>query len=243
MFGWRKRIGYIGPTVMEVVPYEFYRFAPDGIGLVGVTCNIDDWSQEYFDQALAQVTTAATYLGSRGVDYILHGGGPLVVARGKGYEETIVKEIETAGGVPATTGVRAAMQALRHFGARRVVIASPYPERHNSAMAGYLAQHGFDIVRAEGMDVPFKKLQAVGPTEIKKFAAGVLARASGCDALYLPCPQWQAAQTVADLEQECGVPAVAYTHASFFSAFKALGINDAIRGHGWLLASLAENRR
>ena len=28
MFGWRKRIGYIGPTVMEVVPYEFYRFAP-----------------------------------------------------------------------------------------------------------------------------------------------------------------------------------------------------------------------
>ena len=35
MFGWRKRIGYIGPTVMEVVPYEFYKFAPDGVGLVG----------------------------------------------------------------------------------------------------------------------------------------------------------------------------------------------------------------
>ena len=113
MFGWRKRIGYIGPTVMEVVPYEFYRFAPDGVGLVGVTCNIDDWTEEHFNQALAQVTTAASYLGSRGVDYILHGGGPLVVARGKGYEETIVKEIEAAGKVPATTGVRAAMEALR----------------------------------------------------------------------------------------------------------------------------------
>src|SRR5213082_3784578 len=98
MFGWRKRIGYIGPTVMEVVPYEFYRFAPDGIGLVGVTCNIDDWSQSYFDQALAQVTTAAAYLGSRGVDFVLHGGGPLVVARGKGYEEIIVKDIEAAAG-------------------------------------------------------------------------------------------------------------------------------------------------
>lgn len=242
MFGSRKRIGYIGPTVMEVVPYEFYRFAREGIGLVGVTCNIDDWSQDYFDHALAQITTAATYLGSRGVDYILHGGGPLVVARGKGYEETIVKEIEAAGGVPATTGVRAAMTALRHFGARRIVIASPYPERHNSAMAGYLAAHGFDIVRAEGMDVPFKKLQAVEPAEIKKFATDVLARAGGCDALYLPCPQWQAAQVVPELEQECGVPAVAYTHASFFTAFKTLGIKDAIRGHGWLLASLAETK-
>ena len=130
-FGWRKRIGYIGPTVMEVVPYEFYRYAPDGIGLVGVTCNIDDWSAEYFDKALAQVTTAAAYLGSRGVDFIIHGGGPLVVARGKGYEQVVVNDIETAAGVRATTGVRAAIDSLRHIGAQRVAIASPYPARHN----------------------------------------------------------------------------------------------------------------
>src|ERR1700754_3729794 len=149
MFGARKRIGYIGPTVMEVVPYEFYKFAPDGIGLVGVTCNIDDWSAEYFDKALAQVTTAAEYLGSRGVDYIIHGGGPLIVARGKGYEDVIVRDIEAAAKVPATTGVRSAMEALRHIGAQRVALASPYPERHNVAMSNYLASHGFEIVGAE----------------------------------------------------------------------------------------------
>jgi len=240
MFGSRKRIGYIGPTVMEVVPYEFYRFAPEGVGLVGVTCNIDDWSQDYFDQALAQVTTAAAYLGSRGVDFILHGGGPLVVARGKGYEDIIVRDIEAAAKVGASTGVRAAMEALRHVGARRVAIASPYPERHNSAMAGYLAAFGFEIVRAEGMDVPFKALQSVPPADIRAFAAGVLDRAGECDALYLPCPQWQAAQIVDALEQERGLPVIAYTHASFFVAFRALGIRDKIHGHGRLLASLAE---
>src|SRR5436190_22395096 len=143
MFGWRKRIGYIGPTVMEVVPYEFYRFAPEGVGLVGVTCNIDDWSQDHFDRALAQVKTAAAYLGSRGVDFILHGGGPLVVARGKGFEETVVRDIEAAARVPASTGVRAAMEALRHVRAQKVAIASPYPQRHNDAMAAYLQDFGF----------------------------------------------------------------------------------------------------
>jgi maleate isomerase len=240
MFGWRKRIGYIGPTVMEVVPYEFYRFAPDGVGLVGVTCNIDDWSQKFFDQALAQVTTAAAYLGSRGVDFIIHGGGPLVVARGKGYEQIIVKDIEAAAKVPATTGVRAAMEALQHVGARRVAIASPYPERHNSALSAYLTAHGFEIVRAEGMDVPFKALQSVPPTDIQAFATAVLARAGQVDALYLPCPQWQAAQTVDALESQSGIAAIAYSHASFFVAFKTLGLKDAIRGHGRLLASLAE---
>jgi maleate cis-trans isomerase len=240
MFGWRKRIGYIGPTVMEVVPYEFYRFAPDGIGLVGVTCNIDDWSQDFFDRALAQVTAAAAYLGSRGVDFVLHGGGPLVVARGKGFEEVIVRDIEAAAKVPASTGVRAAMDALRHIGAKRVAIASPYPARHNDAMAAYLAAQGFDILRAEGKDVPFKALQSVTPAEIMRFAKDVLARATACDALYLPCPQWQASQIVDAFERETGTTAIAYTHASFFAAFNTLGIRDAIRGHGRLLASLAE---
>jgi len=243
MFGSRKRIGYIAPTVIEVVAYEFYQFAPDGIGLTGVTCNIDDWRPDEFEKGLAQVAAAATYLGSRGVDYILHGGGPLVVARGKGYEETIVKEIEAAGGVPATTGVRAAMTALRHFGARRVVIASPYSDRHNQALSAYLALHDFNLVWVEGMDLPFKRLSSVAPADIRRFAGDVIARAPRCDALYLPCPQWQAAQVVDALERESGLPAISYSHASFFAAFKALGIKDQIQGHGRLLASLAEPAR
>src|SRR5262245_16559974 len=227
MFGGRRRIGYIGPTLMEVAPYEFYRFARDGVGLVGVPRNIDDWSREYFDQALAQVTTAAGYLGSRGVDFILHGGGPLVVARGKGFEAVIVHDIEAGAKVPASTGARAA-------------IASPYPERHNTAMANYLLEFGFEIVRAEAMDVPFKALQNVPPDDIHAFATSVIAGAGSCDALYLPCPQWQASQVVDALERERGIPAIAYTHAGFFVAFRALGIKDEIRSHGRLLASLSE---
>lgn len=239
MFGWRKRIGYIGPTVMEVVPYEFYRFAPDGVGLVGVTCAIDDWSADWFDRALAQVSAAAAYLGSRGVDFVIHGGGPLVVARGKGFEDIIVNDIEKASGVPATTGVRAGMEALRHVGAQRIVMASPYPRRHDLAMAGYLNAHGFEVVRAEGLDVPFKRLQSVPPKDIKDFVEGVLARSPPCDAIYLPCPQWQAAQAVETIERDTGLPAIAYSHASFFAAFKTLGIKDPIKGQGRLLASLA----
>ena len=239
MFGSRKRIGYIAPTVIEVVAYEFYRFAPDGIGLTGVTCSIDDWRPEEFDKGLAQVGAAATYLGSRGVDFIIHGGGPLVVARGPDYEDIIVRDVEAKGGVKATTSIRAGMQALRHIGARKIAIASPYPKRHNDALTKHLAINGFEVVRAEGMDLPFKEMQNLPPPDIRKFAAGVLAAASDCDALYLPCPQWQAAQAVEELERDSGKPVVAYTHACFFVAFQSMGVTDPIRGHGKLLASLA----
>jgi maleate cis-trans isomerase len=243
MFGWRKRIGYIGPTVMEVMPYEFYRFAPDGIGLVGVTLSVEDWSSDQFEKGIGQVTAAAAYLGSRAVDFIIHGGGPLVAARGKGYEDGIVKDIEAAARVPATTGVRAAMGALAHMQARRIAIASPYSDRHNQALAAYLELHDFEPVRVEGMNVPFKRMSSVPPADIRRFAAQVIARAPRCDALYMPCPQWQAAQTVDAVERESRMPAIAYSHAAFFAAFKALGIRDPIRGHGRLLASLAEPPR
>jgi maleate isomerase len=239
MFGWRARIGYISPTVMEVLPYEFYRFAPDGVGLVGMSCAIDDWRADEFEKGLAQVKSAAAYLGSRKVDYVIHGGGPLVVARGKGYEETIVREIEAASGVPATTGVRSAMEAMRHMGAKRVAIASCYPPAHDQALAGYLSTFGFEIVAAEGTNMPFKDIQTQTPEEIYRFARGVVARAGDCDTIYLPCPQWQGAQAVAALEADTGKTVIAYTHANFFCAFRRLGIGTPIAGHGRLLASLA----
>ena len=43
---------------------------------------------------------------------------------------------------------------------------------------------------------------------------------------------------MAGLEQDSGKLVVAYTHACFFVAFKSIGLTDAIRGHGRLLASL-----
>src|SRR3954453_15930095 len=157
MFGQRKRIGYIAPTVIEVVAYEFYRFAPEGIGLTGVTCTINAWRPGEFDKGLAQVASAATYLGSRGVDFIIHGGGPLVVARGPGYEDMIVRDVETASKVKATTSIRAGMEALRHVGARRIAIASPYPKRHNDALRAHLTTNGFEVVRAEGWICPSRR--------------------------------------------------------------------------------------
>ena len=161
----------------------------------------------------------------------------------KGYEEAIVKEIEAAAKVPATTGVRAAMEAFHHLRAHRIAIASPYSDRHNQALSAYLELHDFEVVWVEGMDVPFKRLSSIPPADIRRFAGDVIARAPRCDALYLPCPQWQAAQTVDALERDSGLPAIAHTHAVFFTAFKALAIKDPIRGHGRLLASLAQPAR
>ena len=170
---------------------------------------------------------AAAYLGARGVDYIVHGGGPLVVARGKGYEDLIVKDIEAVAKVPATTGVRSGMEALRHVGARRIAIASPYPERHNAALSAYLAAHGFDVARAEGKDLPFKDMQNLPPADIHAFASGVLDRAGAMRRALSPLPAMAGGAGGRCARARAVAAGRRYTHANFFAAFRTLGINGS----------------
>ena len=48
MFGWRARIGYLCPSVFEMIAYDFYRIVPPGVGLIGVTCMIDGWQADAY---------------------------------------------------------------------------------------------------------------------------------------------------------------------------------------------------
>jgi len=238
MFGWRKRIGGISPTVMEVVPYDFYRMAPDGFGLVGITCNIEFWDNENFDQALGTIEDSARYLGSRAVDYVIHFGAPLVAARGPGFDAELIATITEQSGVPATTSIWSAANGLRWFEARKVAIASPYPEEVNRNVAAFLEADGFEVVGRHTRDVVFKRLQDVHSEEIYKFGCEVVASSPGADALYIPCPQWPAADAVEAIEQDCGLPVVASDAADFWAAFSGLGLHPKIKGFGRLLSGL-----
>jgi maleate cis-trans isomerase len=187
--------------------------------------------------------TAVKYLASRHVDYIIHTGMPVVTTRGKGFEEEIVRQITDATGLPATTSIRSAIRALEHLGVRKVALLSPYPqELHQSAIA-FLKASGFNVVGDHTEDVVFKQLQDVPPATIAAAAKRLVADAPMADGIYLPCNQWAGADAVPLIEKELGIPVVSGGHADYWEAFRSLGINDRIEGHGRLMASLAAMAR
>jgi len=240
-FGWRKRIGILSPTVMETAAYDFYQFAPDGVSMCAITSNIEHWNKENFKQhVIDPLVGLAKYLASRNVDYIMHCGMPVVTTRGKGFEEEIVKIITDATGLPASTSIRSAIRAIAHLGIKNVAVLSPYPqELHRSALT-FLTASGFNVVGDHTMDVVFKRLQDVPPAEIAAAAERLLASAASADGLYIPCNQWSAADAAPLIEKKCGIPVVTGSHADHWEAFRTLGINDRIEGHGRLMASLSE---
>ncbi len=103
MFGYRARIGYISPSVIELNAYDFYRIVPDGVGLIAVACMVGGWKEEAYKQSLSQVEACAKELGRRSCDFIIHGGAPLVLAQGKGFEANLLETLQRLTGVPCTT--------------------------------------------------------------------------------------------------------------------------------------------
>ena len=149
---------------------------------------------------------------------------PVVTTRGKGFEDELVKQIEDATGLPATTSIRSAIRALAHLGIRNVAVVTPYPqELHQSALSF----------------VVFKRLQDVTPAQIFATAKRVLASAPSADGVYIPCNQWSGADAAPLIENELGIPVVTGAHADYWEAFRSLGITDRIEGHGRLMLSLS----
>jgi maleate isomerase len=243
-FGWRKRIGLLSPTVIETAAYDFYRLAPDGVSMCATTANIEHWSRENFKQhVLDPIATAVKYLASRKVDYIIHTGMPVVTTRGKGFEEELVKQIEDATGLPATTSIRSAIRALAHLRVHNVAVVTPYPQELHQSALSFLTASGFRVVADHTMDVVFKRLQDVTPAQIFATAKRVLASAPSADGVYIPCNQWSGADAAPLIENGLGVPVVTGAHADYWEAFRSLGITDRIEGHGRLMLSLCSGAR
>ncbi len=68
-----------------------------------------------------------------------------------------------------------------------------------------------------------------------------MAESAEADAVLIPGGQIPAAQLVASLEADLGVPVIAQNHSDFWEPLRALGIDDVAAGHGRLLDSLRDN--
>ena len=80
MYGWRARIGNISPTACaEILPYEFYRVAPEGVTFVTTNLVIRDARESSQVEASWQkFDTAFEDLLHTRVDHITLSGAPLV---------------------------------------------------------------------------------------------------------------------------------------------------------------------
>jgi maleate cis-trans isomerase len=138
-------------------------------------------------------------------------------------------------GMPVTSTMLAATEAMHHLGLRQVVVTSPYPDSHHDAERSYLEQTSIHPMAMQGMG--FEQGQAfaqVTPEEIFQFSLDAWDDAA--DGLFISCMNFDAMPAVQALEDQIGKPVVTSHSATLWRALALAGVREPILGYGRLLA-------
>src|SRR5687768_14154315 len=235
----RKRIGVMVPSTNTACEAHFQLTVPRDVTIHGqrLWMTTEETGDEAYVRMNGEIESGARYLATANVDVVVYGCTTGSFYKGPGWDTEMLELIRREAKAPAVATSPSVVEALRHFGARRISVATPYPEWNNQRLRAYLEASGFEVLNVEGEP----KAAASGnqgindhdPEEVVAFASRVCRPEA--DALLCSCTAWRSVEAVAELERRTGKPVVTSNQASIWASFRALGLTTPIPGFGRLL--------
>jgi maleate cis-trans isomerase len=235
----RKRIGVMVPSTNTTCEADFQLVVPRGVTVHGqrLWMTNEGTGDEAFDRMNAEIESGARYLATAHVNVVVYGCTTGSFFKGPGWDRQMLEVIRREAGVPAVATSPSVVEALRHFGARRISVATPYPPWNNQRLRAYLEAQGFEVLNVDGEPrAAASGNQGINdqePESVVEFASR--ACRPEADALLCSCTAWRSVEAVAAIEQRTGRPAVSSNQSTIWTALRALGITEPIRGFGRLL--------
>jgi maleate isomerase len=239
----RRRIGVMVPSTNTTFEADFQMVAPRDVTIHGqrMWLTNDAAGEAGMDRMNAEVEVGARYLATAKVDVVAYGCTTGSFYRGPGWDREMLELIERVAGVPAVAAAPSVVEALRFFGAKRISVATPYPEWNNRQLRAYLDALGFEVLNVEGEPRAAKSgnqgINDQDPEDVVAFATAVCQLEA--DALLCSCTAWRSLEVVSELERRVGKLVVTSNQASIWAAFRKAGITRSIDGFGQLLGHLA----
>ena len=232
---WRKRIGLVTTSGQVVTEPRYYQLAPSGVTFHTARMLNAGSGVESLIEMEKNAPRAIDELVTAEVDVIAYCCTVSGALRGIDEDREFCRDVERRTGVPATSTMLACVEALRHLGAERVVLTSPYVDSHNEHEAAYLRAAGVEPVVMRGMGLTSgKQYNRVPSAEILRFS--VDAWDDSADAMFISCMNYDAIGAAEQIEQTIGKPVVTSHTATLWRALALAGIPDPIYGAGRLLA-------
>lgn len=245
MYGWRARIGLLIAHSNTIMEPEFNRIAPEGVsihagrvriekitveGLRDMNRNVERAVEDLSEidaASFAYACTAASWVGSHDAD------------------RAMAKKIEDRTGRPAVTAAGSVLDGLRALGAKRISVATPYPEDVNVRVKAFIESQGFEVLGIGGQDLgriaplpPLAEGIASHPGLQPPYLAYKIGKkcfVKGSDALFVSAAGIRTVDVLGALEHDLGVPVVSSAQAIMWAALRAAGVNEPISGCGRLM--------
>jgi maleate isomerase len=233
-----SRIGLLVPSSNTTVEVEFYRALPAGVTLHTARLFLSTIAPESILAMVEDMEKQAKLLATADVDVIVLGATAPSFLKGLGYDRELIGQIESATGKKATTTSTALVEAIRHFGAKRIVLGSAYTERVNGIAQAFLEANGIAVTDVKGLSLTDNLVVGRLSANTAYDLALTLDR-SNADAIVLSCTNWQTMEVIERIERETGKPVITTTQATVWAALRAVGHEEAVAGYGRLLREIA----
>ena len=147
----RTRIGLMVPSTNTTCEADFQLVVPRRFTVHGqrLWLTNDAQGEDGMTRMNAEIESGARYLATAHVDAISYGCTTGSFFKGPGWDRDMIALIERTAGVPAVATSPSVVEALRSFGARRLSVATPYPEWNNARLRAYLEAQGFEVLNLE----------------------------------------------------------------------------------------------
>ena len=237
----RKRIGIMVPATNTTVEPDFHRIAPPGVTIHSQRLWIGnaDTGQEGMDGMNAQLEEGARHLAQGKVDVVNMTGTTNSFYRDLEWSNEMERVMSRgAGGIPAVATSPSVVRALNYFGAKKISVATPYPDWKQPAAEAVLRGGGLRGPQrgggALGLQGGKPGHQRPGPRGHRRLRlqgyAGMMPTSCSCS-----CTAWRSMEAAAELEQRLGRPVVTAIQATAWRTFRKAGITQSIGGNGRLL--------
>ncbi len=238
-FGWKARIGVINPSAGITFDHEWARMLPKGISFHVTRLLLERGTTESLDSMAERAPEAASLLKTSRVQAICYGCTIGSLYRGRENEMALAARLAEAAGAPAVMMADSAAEALKSFGARRIVIANPYTSETNERVKVYLSERGFDVVAIEAMSIAESwDITKLKPSDVRDLTIGAVRKAEKVDAIFLSCGNMRTIDVIEGIERETGLPVISSNQAMLWKALHTVGFKEPFRGFGRLLSQM-----
>ncbi len=214
---------------------------PSDVKMICRSIEISDYTKEGVDEAIAQrYWPVVDALVKDGANSITLQGFPVASQLGRPRVLELQEETKRRTGLIADSHAEATIAAIRHFGAKRIAVASRWSDQLNTALVAYLTAADLEVMTITGVGQWAKQAFSMSIDEGVKLAFQLgreaMRKAPKAELLLLPGGAWRSLAAVPVLEDDYGIPVVTNPVAEVWRLID-MGVAPPVKGWGRLLAS------
>jgi maleate isomerase len=230
----RIRIGLLLPSSNTTQEAEFNRILPDTVSLHVTRLPLRNVDPAPTARNVEDIETESQKLADADVDAIVLAATAPSSRNGIGYDQELIRRIESASNRRATTASTALIEALKTLELQRIVMAGPWSEATNVTSAQFIEASGFTVIahqalgHVNNLDIGLLDAQTA-------YDLGRKLDRPDAQAVMLACGNWLTLGIVDELEKTIGKPVLTTNQVSLWAVLRLAGYHKPIAGWGKLL--------